>query len=98
MPRDAGHEMLIEEALVGTAGVTKKPTFGGMAFMLNRNLVFGARKGSLLVRLGKGTMRGHLRSRASARWPPALAPSRLGARYAAGFSNDAIATGSSRLH
>ena len=53
MPRDAGLEALLEEALAATPGITTKRMFGGMAFLLHGNLLFGARTGSLLVRLGK---------------------------------------------
>jgi TfoX N-terminal domain len=54
MPRDAGLEMIVDEALAETPGVTKKSMFGGLAYMVHGNLTFGARKGSLLARLGKG--------------------------------------------
>jgi hypothetical protein len=54
MPRDEGLEILIEDALEGIPGITRKAMFGGMAWMLRGNLLFGARKGSILIRLGKG--------------------------------------------
>jgi hypothetical protein len=54
MPRDAGLEMIVDEALAGTPGVTRKPMFGGLAYMVRGNLTFGVRTGSLMARLGKG--------------------------------------------
>ncbi|WP_312362976.1 TfoX/Sxy family protein [Ensifer sp.] len=54
MARDAGLEELIREDLVVRAGLSEKAMFGGWAFLLNGNLLLGAREGSLLVRLGKG--------------------------------------------
>lgn len=53
MARDAGLEAMVEEALEGLR-VTRKPMFGGMAWMYRGNLVCGARVGFLMVRLGKG--------------------------------------------
>jgi hypothetical protein len=52
MPRDAGLEELIHEALADVAGVTEKPMFGGWAFLLHGNLLCGARQGSLMLRVG----------------------------------------------
>jgi len=53
MARDKGLEELLENDLNGTRGLTQKAMFGGMAWLLNGNLLCGAREGSMLVRLGK---------------------------------------------
>lgn len=54
MARDAGLEELIREELGDRSGLSEKAMFGGWAFLLNGNLLCGAREGSMLVRLGKG--------------------------------------------
>ena len=54
MARDGGLEELLESDLKGVRGLTQKSMFGGMAWMMNGNLLCGARQDSLLVRLGKG--------------------------------------------
>lgn len=54
MPRDKGLEELLENDLRGLRGLTQKPMFGGMAWLLNGNLLCGAREDGMLVRLGKG--------------------------------------------
>jgi len=46
-------EELLRSDLAGVRGLTEKPMFGGMAFLLHGNLLCGARQGSILVRLGK---------------------------------------------
>src|ERR1700722_3709658 len=53
MARDPGLEELLEDNLKGVRGLTQKPMFGGMTWLLHGNLLLGARKDSLLVRLGK---------------------------------------------
>jgi hypothetical protein len=53
MARDKGLEELLENDLDGVRGLTQKPMFGGMAWLLHGNLMLGARQNSLLVRLGK---------------------------------------------
>jgi len=53
MARDKGLEELLESDLMGVRGLTQKAMFGGMAWLLNGNLLLGAREDSLLVRLGK---------------------------------------------
>jgi len=53
MARDEALEALMEDALQGTAGVTSKVMFGGKCWLLHGNLVCGARKDSLLFRLGR---------------------------------------------
>lgn len=54
MARDEGLEELLEYDLKGVRGLTQKGMFGGMAWLVNGNLLCGARTDSLLVRLGKG--------------------------------------------
>lgn len=52
--RDIGLEELIRQELGERAGLSEKPMFGGLAFLVNGNLVCGARDDGMLVRLGKG--------------------------------------------
>jgi hypothetical protein len=54
MARDEGLEALLNERLAGTPGLSEKAMFGGRAWMVNGNLLCGARDDGLLVRLGKG--------------------------------------------
>ena len=54
MARDLGLEELLQSDLAGVRGLTQKPMFGGLAWLLHGNLLCGARQGSLLIRLGKG--------------------------------------------
>jgi hypothetical protein len=54
MARDPGLENLIREDLPRDAGLTEKPMFGGWAWLLNGNLLIGARGDGMLARLGKG--------------------------------------------
>jgi hypothetical protein len=54
MARDKGLEELLEGDFAGVRGLTQKPMFGGMAWLLHGNLLCGARQDSLLVRRGKG--------------------------------------------
>lgn len=53
MPRDPGLEDLIKSSLANTRGLTEKAMFGGWAYLLHGNLLCGARRGSLLLRVGK---------------------------------------------
>jgi hypothetical protein len=53
MARDKGLEELLRENLAGTPGLTQKAMFGGMAWLVNGNLLCGASDGGMLVRLGK---------------------------------------------
>ena len=53
MTLDAGLEELIDGELEGVRGLSNKAMFGGWAWLLNGNLLFGARDAGLLVRLGK---------------------------------------------
>jgi TfoX N-terminal domain len=54
MPRDPGLETILADDLRSIRGLTSKPMFGGLAWLLHGNLTLGARVDSLLVRLGKG--------------------------------------------
>ena len=53
MARDKGLEELLESDLAGVRGLTQKAMFGGMGWLLNGNLLCGAREDGMLVRLGK---------------------------------------------
>ena len=55
MARDFGLEELIREHLGQKRGLSEKPMFGGLAWLLNGNLVCGAREDGMLARLGKGS-------------------------------------------
>lgn len=54
MARDVGLEELLREELGTMSGLSEKPMFGGLAFLLDGNLLCGARQDGMLVRLGKG--------------------------------------------
>lgn len=53
MARDKRLEELLNSSLESVRGLTQKAMFGGWAWLVNGNLLCGARTGSLLVRLGK---------------------------------------------
>ena len=53
MPRDPGLEELVKSSLGNTRGLSEKAMFGGWAYLLHGNLLIGARRGSLLLRVGK---------------------------------------------
>ena len=53
MARDPGLEALLNEDLGSVAGLREKAMFGGWAWLLNGNLLCGARQDGLLVRIGK---------------------------------------------
>lgn len=58
MPRDPGLEELVKSSLANTRGLSEKALseksmFGGWAWLLHGNLLCGARRGSLLLRVGK---------------------------------------------
>lgn len=53
MARDKGLEELVNDSLAAVSGLTQKAMFGGWAWLVNGNLLCGAREGSILVRLGK---------------------------------------------
>jgi hypothetical protein len=54
MARDLGLEDLIREDLPRELALTEKAMFGGWAWLLNGNLLIGARSDGMLARLGKG--------------------------------------------
>lgn len=66
--RDLGLEELVRQELGERPGLSEKPMFGGLAFLLNGNLVCGARDDGMLVRLGKGNDGWRWRCRGSLRW------------------------------
>jgi hypothetical protein len=47
-------EQLLGDDLAHVRGITEKAMFGGRAWLLNGNLLCGARDDGMLVRLGKG--------------------------------------------
>jgi TfoX N-terminal domain len=53
MARDKGLEELLSDSLESVPGLTQKAMFGGLAWLLNGNLLCGARSDGMLVRLGK---------------------------------------------
>ena len=53
MARDAGLEELLRECLEGELSLTEKAMFGGWAWLLNGNLLCGARDDGMLARLGR---------------------------------------------
>jgi hypothetical protein len=54
MARDKVLEELLSDDLAQVRGVTEKAMFGGWAWLLNGNLLCGARHDGMLARLGKG--------------------------------------------
>ena len=54
MARNKVLEELLNDDLAQARGVTEKGMFGGRAWLLNGNLLCGARDDGMLVRLGKG--------------------------------------------
>ncbi len=80
MPYDEGLAQLIRDDLAGRDGLTEKKMFGGLAFMLQGNMVAGVYAGGGLFRVGKEAM------------PEALeidgaAPMRMGGRTMGGMIN-----------
>lgn len=53
MARDEGLEELLRADLRGEPGITEKAMFGGLAWLLDGNLLCGARDDGMLARLGK---------------------------------------------
>lgn len=53
MAGDPGLEELLREDLEDEPGVTEKSMFGGRAWLLNGNLLCGAREDGMLARLGR---------------------------------------------
>jgi hypothetical protein len=54
MARNKVLEQLLGDDLAQVRGITEKAMFGGWAWLLNGNLLCGARNDGMLVRLGKG--------------------------------------------
>ena len=54
MARNKVLEKLLGDDLAQVRGITEKAMFGGWAWLLNGNLLCGARNDGLLARLGKG--------------------------------------------
>ena len=54
MARDEGLEELLRDELASLPGLAEKAMFGGLAWLLDGNLLCGARVDGMLVRLGKG--------------------------------------------
>lgn len=54
MARDEGLEDLLREDMKAEPGLIESSMFGGRAWLLNGNLLCGAREDGMLVRLGKG--------------------------------------------
>jgi TfoX N-terminal domain len=53
LARDEGLEELLREQLQAEPGISEQAMFGGRAWLLNGNLLCGARDDGMLVRLGK---------------------------------------------
>lgn len=53
MARDKGLEALLNDGLESVPGLTQKAMFGGWAWLVYGNLLCGARRDGMLVRLGK---------------------------------------------
>ncbi len=53
MARDEGLEELLREDLKAEPGLAEKAMFGGRAWLLNGNLLCGARDDGMLARLGR---------------------------------------------
>ena len=54
MARDRDLEDVVRADLGFRAGLSERPMFGGLAWLIDGNLLCGARKEGMLVRLGKG--------------------------------------------
>jgi len=78
MTRDKGLEELVNDELGSEPGITAKAMFGGWAWLLDGNLLCGARGDGMLVRLGKD-------KDAWALQVPGVAPMILGTRRMHGW-------------
>jgi hypothetical protein len=54
MARNKVLEELLGDDLAQVRGITEKAMFGGWAWLLNGNLLCGARNDGMLIRLGRG--------------------------------------------
>ena len=52
MPYDKAMEGIIQELYVGEQGLTAKPMFGGVCYLVGGNMAFGIYKDNLIIRLG----------------------------------------------
>ena len=52
MPYDKAMEAIIQELYVGEQGLTAKPMFGGVCYLVGGNMAFGIYKDNLIIRLG----------------------------------------------
>ena len=57
MARDRGLEDLIRNDLPPGLALTEKAMFGGVAWLMNGNLLVGARGDGMLARLGRADLR-----------------------------------------
>lgn len=53
MPLDPGLVELLREDLIETPGISERKMFGGIAFLLDGNMVCGVLKDGLMFRVGK---------------------------------------------
>jgi hypothetical protein len=53
MARDPGLEEVLNGELRSVPGITTKPMFGGLAWLLDDHLLCGARQDGMLLRVGK---------------------------------------------
>jgi len=63
MARDEGLEELVRADIAAEPGLSEKAMFGGRAWLLNGNLLCGARDDGMLARLGPGNDNWALRTR-----------------------------------
>ena len=78
MARDIGLEEMIRDDLREEHGLTEKPMFGGLAWLLFGNLLCVARDKGMLVRLGKGNDAWALKK-------PDIIPMKMGGRSMHGW-------------
>ena len=52
MAYDKAIEAIIQELYVGEQGLTAKPMFGGVCYLVGGNMAFGIYKDNLIIRLG----------------------------------------------
>jgi hypothetical protein len=94
MPADPGLLALQRDDLAGTAGVTEKKMFGGVAFLLNGNMLCGVHSRAAMYRVGKAQMDAALAL-------PGVGPMAFTGRPMGGFveaGDAAMADDTTRLH
>lgn len=82
---------MLNDSLAGVSGLTQKAMFGGLAWLVNGNLLCGARSDGMLVRLGRDNEEWALTI-------PGVAPMMMGERRMRGwvraapevYGNDAL--------